>query len=697
MSLKTTIVQPGMFKAPPFSLPVTDHPVIEGETVPRRNAKFVDKLLARPDDGTRTLYDVLVRSAAKFGDLDTMGTRKLIQKHVENKIATPIVEGGEQAVEKTWTFFEMGPYEYATFGGYFERTIQIGAGYRKLGLGRGDRVHIFAATSANWLAAAHGAVTQSMPIVTSYATLGEEGLEMSLVQSHARVIFVDPDLLSKLVKPLSKAKALDWVVYNDQHEISQEDVKALRDAYPRITIIPLEHLRAMGERSPVKAVPPQPEDLCCLMFTSGTTGAPKGVPLKHRNVVASTFAGLESIFAEYVSPSDSVLAYLPLAHSFEFAFENACLYWGVKMGYGSPRTISDLSMRNCRGDIKEFRPTILVGVPAVWETIRKGIEIRVARMGMVGSSVFWSALRAKTWCCQKGLVGLAGWLDWAVFDKIKDETGGRLRACFNGAGPLGRETRRFISYALVPLISGYGLTETCAMGALQDPLEWTDDTLGDIPSSIEIKLIDFADAGYFANNDPPRGEILIRGDPVMEGYYENEAETAEAMAPGGWFRTGDIGEWAPSGHLKIIDRKKNLVKTLNGEYIALEKLESIYRSSPLISNLCVYASASAQKPLAIAIPSPVALQRVAQETGIEGKTYEQLVHDVRTKQLVLEELQRTGRKAGLASFEILEAVVLTDDEWTPVNGFLTAAQKLSRRTIVGAYQTEIDEVYGKGL
>jgi long-chain acyl-CoA synthetase len=114
------------------------------------------------------------------------------------------------------------------------------------------------------------------------------------------------------------------------------------------------------------------------------------------------------------------------------------------------------------------------------------------------------------------------------------------------------------------------------MGALQDPLEWTDDTLGDIPGCIEIKLVDFPEAGYFATNTPPQGEILIHGDAVMEGYYENDEETAKAMAPGGWFRTGDIGEWAPNGHLRIIDRKKNLVKTLNGEYIALEKVSAQY-------------------------------------------------------------------------------------------------------------------------
>ncbi|KAL5316950.1 hypothetical protein ACEPPN_016002 [Leptodophora sp. 'Broadleaf-Isolate-01'] len=694
MSLKTTIVQPGMFKSPPFSLPIPNHPQVEGETIPRRNAKYVDKLISRPEDGIATLYDVLVRSAAKFGDLDAMGTRKLIEMHTETKKVKQIVEGTEKEVEKTWMFFEMGPYEYVTFGQYFDRALQIGSGYRKLGLAKGDRLHIFAATSANWLAAAHGAVTQSMPIVTSYATLGEEGLEMSLVQSHAKAIFVDPELLSKLVKPLAKSKELEWIIYNDQHEIKQDDIQKLEEAHPHIKILSLESLRNLGEMNPCKAVPPQPEDLCCLMYTSGTTGAPKGVPLKHRNVVAS-IAGLESIFTDYVGPADSVLAYLPLAHSFEFAFENACLYWGVKMGYGNPRTLSDLSMKNSQGDIKEFRPTILVGVPAVWETIRKGIENKVAGMGIVGSNIFWGALRAKAWFCERGYMTPAGLLDWLVFNTIKQQTGGRLRACFNGAGPLGKETRRFISYALVPLISGYGLTETCAMGALQDPLEWTDDTLGDIPGSIEIKLVDFPDADYFSTNDPPQGEILIRGDPVMEGYYENEAETAEAIAPGSWFRTGDIGEWAATGHLKIIDRKKNLVKTLNGEYIALEKLESIYRSSNVVLNLCVYAAADRNKPIAIVIPAPVRFQKLAEENGLEGKSHGELVHNEKMKKAMLRELQTTGRKAGLAAFEILDGVVLTDAEWTPQNGFLTAAQKLSRRKIVAVYEKEIDIAYGK--
>ena len=156
-----------------------------------------------------------------------------------------------------------------------------------------------------------------------------------------------------------------------------------------------------------------------------------------------------------------MLAYLPLAHSFEYAFENCCFYWGTRIGYGSPRTLSSLSMKNCEGDIKTFAPSILVGVPAVWETLRKGIENKVSKEGFLKRTAFWGGLRAKELLCGYGLPGVSV-IDKLVFDTVKIETGGNLRACVNGAGPVGMETRRFISAVLNPLFMGYGLTETSA-------------------------------------------------------------------------------------------------------------------------------------------------------------------------------------------------------------------------------------------
>jgi len=156
MSLKTAIVQPGMFKNPPFTLEVPGSPPTHGETAPRRNANFLTSLVSRPSEEVATLFDVLLRAADKFGDLNAVGTRKLIKTHVEVKKVKKVVDGAEREVEKKWVYFEMGDFEFESFGGYVGRCLQIGAGLRKLGLGSGDRIHVFAATSANWLAVSHG-------------------------------------------------------------------------------------------------------------------------------------------------------------------------------------------------------------------------------------------------------------------------------------------------------------------------------------------------------------------------------------------------------------------------------------------------------------------------------------------------------------------------------------------------------------
>ena len=176
------------------------------------------------------------------------------------------------------------------------------------------------------------------------------------------------------------------------------------------------------------------------------------------------------------------------------------------MGYGNPKTLSDTSVRGCKGDIREFKPTILVGVPAVWESVRKGIIANVDKSNPVIKNMFWGALATKSMLLSMGLPG-SGVLDAVVFKKIKEATGGRLKLCMNGGGPIAKE-------------------------------------------------------------------IWLRGDSIIDQYFENEEETAEAITSDGWFKTGDIGEWDPNGHLRLIDRKKNLVKTLNGEYIALEKVRS---------------------------------------------------------------------------------------------------------------------------
>lgn len=512
---------------------------------------------------------------------------------------------------------------------------------------------------------AHAAASQSITIVTAYDTLGEEGLRHSLVQTESKAIFLDAALLKTLGRCLKDAKSIKSVIYNTNEEPKKEDLEKIKSEHPELNVLSFEELRQAGENNMVDPVPPAPEDLACIMYTSGSTGPPKGVLLRHKAVVAA-MAGVQTIMGAYITPGESLLTYLPQAHILEFVFENICLFWGGIMGYGNPKTLSDTSVRNCKGDIREFKPTILVGVPAVWESVKKGVIGKVNAGSPIVRNMFWGAMAAKQFMMNSGLPG-SGILDSIVFKKLKDATGGRLRICMNGGGPIAKDTQKFISLAITPMISGYGLTETTAMGALQDPMAWDPNALGDIPGAIEVKLVDFPDAGYFTTNNPAQGEIWIRGATVTEGYLDNEKETKDSITPDGWFMSGDIGQFNANGHLQIIDRKKNLVKTLNGEYIALEKLESVYRAATVVGNICVYAAQDKSKPIAIIVPVEPALQKLAAANGIKEGSLETLVHDKKLNKIVLKELQKAGREGGLAGIEIIDGVVLSEDEWTAQN------------------------------
>ncbi|CAN9082462.1 acetyl-CoA synthetase-like protein [Alternaria alternata] len=691
--LKKLMPQAKMYRSGPYTCEAANAEKVEGETVPRRNLAAKEGLIMKPHDNVATLYDVLRHSAAKFGNAKAVGARKIVNVHEETKKVKKMVDGKEQEVDKKWQYFELSPYKYKSFVEFEKMALSVGSGLKSLGFNPQDRLHLFAATSMQWLASAHGAISQSMAIVTAYDTLGEEGLKHSMLQTNAKVMFTDPELLPRLVNPMKEAKDVQVVVYCTKNDPKQKDIDTLTQAHPHLKVISFDELVKMGEQSPAEPIPPKADDLACIMYTSGSTGTPKGVMIKHRNVVAA-IAGVDVIVGKYLGPGDVLITYLPAAHILEFVFENAVLYWGGTMGYGTIRTLSDQSVRNCAGDIRELKPTVMVGVPQVWETIKKGIVNKVEAGGAVKSNMFWGAYAAKGFLLGSGLPG-SGILDAIVFNKVKEATGGRLRICMNGGGPIAKETQRFISIAITPMISGYGLTETCAMGALMDPLAWNEHALGEMPGSVEMKLVDFADAGYFSTNNPPQGEIWIRGGGVVDGYLDMPEETKEAFTDDGWFKTGDVGEFNANGEIRIIDRKKNLVKTLAGEYIALEKLESVYRSAPIVANICVYAAEDRQKPVAIIVPTEPQLKKIASAEGVSGDSLEELVHDKKINSAVLKQLQQAGQKGGLAAFEMIEGVVLADEEWTPQNGLTTAAQKLNRKGILKQYQKEVDQAYGK--
>ena len=286
--LKTMTPQPRTYKKPPYTVEASGYSKVDGETIPRRNPACKDELKLTPSKDVTTIFDIVRVASQKYGNAKALGHRKVVRMHEEVKQIKKTVDGKETTQDKKWQYFELSEYHYMSFVEYEKLTHKVGSGLRSLGMNKGDRVHIFAATSPWWLAIAHGAVSQSMPIVTAYDTLGEEGLKHSLLQTHAKAIFLDPHLLTTLINPLKEAKDIQHVIYNSHNDVKQADIDKLQNAHNHLTIISLDDFVKQGEQKAFEPVPPKPEDLCCIMYTSGSTGTPKGVMLKHSNVIAAS-------------------------------------------------------------------------------------------------------------------------------------------------------------------------------------------------------------------------------------------------------------------------------------------------------------------------------------------------------------------------------------------------------------------------
>ncbi|KAI9034267.1 hypothetical protein DFJ74DRAFT_614379 [Hyaloraphidium curvatum] len=680
---------------PPFSEPPRSAevgPAKAGEGRTRRHAKHADKLLTNPEDGVATLYDVLVYAARTFKTRDALGQRPVKRVIEEEK---EIIKDGKKEVKK-WSYFELGPYEWWSAREFANIARSIGSGLRGLGYGAGDILCIYAGTSRDWQAVAHGCFSQSITIATSYETLGEDALAYGLNEGPVKVIFAAAEQLPVVAKVAAKVPSLKHVVYNGTPE--GKSLEEAKKTAPQLVFVSLEDLKKAGTDKVVEPVPPKPEDVACIMYTSGSTGDPKGVIIPHSMVVAGISGAVAIVdgVCKY-DGTDTFIAYLPLAHILEFTVEQTCIFRGIRLGYGSPKTLLDSSVRNCLGDIKELKPTLMAGVPAVWDGVRKSIQQQLGKLPPWAQGLVDRLIALKWWMMERRLPTHI--LDAILFNRIKANLGGRLVAALSGGAPISRDTQQFLSTLICPIIQGYGLTESCGVVAVQSPPRVIVGAIGEPVPACEVKLVDVPDAGYYSSNKPnPQGEIWARGKAIMRGYYKKPELTKEALTEDGWLMTGDIGEWGPDGCLRIIDRKKNLIKLSHGEYIAIERLESLYTQDPVVQTLVLYADPEQDSAVALLLPREPVLREICAAAGIpagSSVSFEALCKDPKATALILKQLLATGKKAGMKKAELISGVTLIPDEWTPQNGMLTAAMKLNRKPIVKKYDKEIKAMYKK--
>jgi len=337
-----------------------------------------------------------------------------------------------------------------------------------------------------------------------------------------------------------------------------------------------------------------------------------------------------------------------------------------------------------------------VGVPSVHDKIKQGIEAKLEGSGFISKSIFKMAYNSKKQALLKGQ-DTPIW-NRIVFNKFKSALGGRVRFLVSGGAPLSAQCCEFMSVCFgVPVLQGYGLTETCGGSFISelDSMDISSRSCGGPLSCCEAKLVDVPEMGYLHTDQPyPRGEIFLRGPSISVGYYNNPAKTKEEWTNDGWFKTGDIGLLYPNNTFAIIDRKKNLVKPPHGEYIAPERLEAVYRNCPYVSNIMVYASSYYNDLIAFISPNRRALEEWAESQGIREE-WHKLCENPKAEKVVLEGLNTVWQKTKLKSIERVIGVKLFPDEWTPENGWLTAAMKLRRYEVHKQYAKEIDALYSK--
>jgi long-chain acyl-CoA synthetase len=545
---------------------------------------------------------------------------------------------------------------------FYQNVVGVARVLRQWGVNKGDRVAILSENRPEWTTADFACLLIGAVVVPVYTTLTAEQTAYILHDSGARVVFVSTPQQFEKVDGI-RGQAVERVV--------------VMDAVDSTHAIPMQKLMQDGprERDPQfdsQAVSARPEDLATIIYTSGTTGTPKGVMLTHGNL-ASNIAYSLSGFP--IRNGEISISFLPLSHVTARHVDLAMLYRGVTLAYVS-------AVDQLPNALLEVRPTIFVGVPRVYEKGHEQVEVKAK--GFLRRSMYRWALSVGRRHRPETLAGqIPSTTAWklanrVLYSKVRAGMGGRAEIFISGGAPLGRELAEWYADIGIRIDEGYGLTETSPVIALNNPQVHKLGTVGKPLPNVEVRTAD-------------DGEVLVRGPSVFASYWNQPQETQNAFADG-WFKTGDIGNIDAEGFLSITDRKKDLIKTSGGKFIAPQPLENSLKHNALISEAVVVGD-KRKFPAVLIVPCFPFLEDWARANRIAFASREELVGQPKVKALYAGIV--TDLNVKFARFEQLKKVIVIADEFSAANGALTASMKLRRRAVQERYRTLIEEMYAE--
>lgn len=557
-----------------------------------------------------------------------------------------------------------------------ERTVRhLAAGLRTLGLEAGDRVAILSENRPEWLFADFACVMSGTVSVPLYPMLPADQIDHMLRDSEARAIFVSTSEQLEKVRELRPGlPAVEHVILYDGPPAEAEDVIGLGQLIGQGEVVPGEDGEEAYRR---QALATDPHDVLTILYTSGTTGTPKGVMLTHNNLVSNVQSALEIL---PIGPEDVSLSYLPLCHIFErMAGHYAMFAAGTTICYAD-------SIDKVAPYLLEVRPTVMTSVPRGYEKMYERAQEVAHEAGAAKERLFHWAVRVGRRYAERVLAGRSSgpWLavehgvaDRLVYSKLRESVGGRIRFFVSGGAPLNPDLTRLFYGAGLTILQGYGLTETSPVIATNTLRDFRVGSVGKPIPNVEVAIRD-------------DGEIVTRGPHVMKGYYRMPEETASVLEPDGWFHTGDIGELDADGFLYITDRKKELIKTSGGKYVAPQPIETRVAENRFVSQ-AVLVGEKHKFPALLVVPNFERLERWARSQGIEFDSREVLTRDPRVVEFL--ERQILDPLNDLARYERPKKVALLPAELTVKSGELTPTLKVKRRVIDERYRHVIDALY----